>query len=674
MATEGSRSPTSDVIMRKENTWNVSVATEHPDMTEEANLKTTYGPGKKGGNFALPLGAKISIPDGVFSKKDSITCQVAPPSGRWRHLPELPHSEHMASEIFILSSSVHPLKKSVIVQLPYYHVDLEHNELNVKGRWKDEAEWVDIGFLKKEDSSMPSVELEIARLGVFVVTFTPKREMFPVSPQGCLYNARLNRHISVRFPKKSIDTNMHCSIQITPIPADKLAFSKSNFPVDCGELLRATEFVDITTTIPCNFRRPVTVKLPLPAGVEVENDNGSDIAVVVKTDEGWSVVDSNYKFSRTTVTCDVKTLSRFCVCQSKPDRKQKMKDAIPILDGRSNKEKGEVTMFLSLKEKSWMGVIECFPEFKTDVRTNARSSVGFQHIVKQDAPKETEQRFTSRRRPPPPKQYKEKEIDGFEIYDGCKWEIEVSGDIKVSGESDYFDNNQLQFFRNLPESYRRFVLEPRTNEERALQGVINLVPVGVEEQKTRERLSFTFKFEVDEEKVKAYFKPDEPEPEPEPEKPTVTFDLPLEPIKEERPPPPVKVRTFSASALERLTRPIRPNKIPEKESRVLTGRSLMNIARVVPEGLTLAVHLDLPDSTITGLGFDAISNGLGMADVTYKILLYWKRRLKDKRNGAVAELTEALRDMGRSEVADTVQEMHDLNKEIGPDCFHLIMQ
>ena len=55
----------------------------------------------------------------------------------------------------------------------------------------------------------------------------------------------------------------------------------------------------------------------------------------------------------------------------------------------------------------------------------------------------------------------------------------------------------------------------------------------------------------------------------------------------------------------------------------------MTLSRLVPEGLTLAVHLDLPDSTITGLGFDAISNGLGMADVTYRILLYWKRQMKD---------------------------------------------
>ena len=38
----------------------------------------------------------------------------------------------------------------------------------------------------------------------------------------------------------------------------------------------------------------------------------------------------------------------------------------------------------------------------------------------------------------------------------------------------------------------------------------------------------------------------------------------------------------------------------EKEAKVLTGKSLMALSRVVNEGLTLAVHLELPDSTITG--------------------------------------------------------------------------
>jgi hypothetical protein len=107
----------------------------------------------------------------------------------------------------------------------------------------------------------------------------------------------------------------------------------------------------------------------------------------------------------------------------------------------------------------------------------------------------------------------------------------------------------------------------------------------------------------------------------------------------------------------------------EKESRILSGKSLMTLSRLVPEGLTLAVHLDLPDSTITGLGFDAISNGLGMVDVTYKILLYWKRQMKDKKDGAVNVLSMALRDMGRDDIAAVVTEKHKENKDLTLDCF-----
>jgi len=107
----------------------------------------------------------------------------------------------------------------------------------------------------------------------------------------------------------------------------------------------------------------------------------------------------------------------------------------------------------------------------------------------------------------------------------------------------------------------------------------------------------------------------------------------------------------------------------EKESKILSGKSLMTISRLVPEGLTLAVHLDLPDSTITGLGFDAISNGLGMVDVTYKILLYWKRQQRDKKDGAVNNLSAALRDMGREDIATVIAERHRENKDVTLECF-----
>ena len=113
------------------------------------SLKVSYTPGKKGGNFGLPLGAKLTVPDGIFNKKDSITCEVAPPSQRWKYTPVLPVHEHLTSEIFLFSSTVSILKKTVVIQIPYYPIDSEHSEINVKGKWKDENEWVDVGFLKK---------------------------------------------------------------------------------------------------------------------------------------------------------------------------------------------------------------------------------------------------------------------------------------------------------------------------------------------------------------------------------------------------------------------------------------------------------------------------------------------------------------------------------------------
>ena len=77
----------------------------------------SYSPGKKGGNYGLPLGAKLIVPDGVFNKKDSITCQVAAPTQRWKYTPVLPSNEHLTSEIFLFSSTLQLLKKAVVIQV-----------------------------------------------------------------------------------------------------------------------------------------------------------------------------------------------------------------------------------------------------------------------------------------------------------------------------------------------------------------------------------------------------------------------------------------------------------------------------------------------------------------------------------------------------------------------------
>ena len=107
-----------------------------------------------------------------------------------------------------------------------------------------------------------------------------------------------------------------------------------------------------------------------------------------------------------------------------------------------------------------------------------------------------------------------------------------------------------------------------------------------------------------------------------------------------------------------------------KESKVLTGRSLKVLSLAVEHGLTLAVHLNLPDSTITGIGFDSIANGLSMQEVTYKVLMYWKRTFKGSRDDQIEELVNSIKDIGRVDIAAVVMDRHRRNVELSPDCFN----
>ncbi|XP_052273426.1 uncharacterized protein LOC127873585 isoform X2 [Dreissena polymorpha] len=669
------RSEDSDSSMRKDNTWNVSVNTDRPILEDDAHLKVSYTPGKKGGNFGLPLGAKLMVPDGVFNKKDSITCEVAPPAQRWKFTPVLPVYEHLTSEIFQFSSTVAILKKAVVIQIPFYAIDTEHSEINVKGKWKDEHEWVNVGFLKKDGNKAPCVELEIDRLGIFVVTFTPKKEVFEVTTQGCLYNSRLSKYISIRFPKKTSDKNFQCTIQINPISPEKVQLAKQNFPHETNELLETSEFIDALPEFPLTFKRPVTVKLPLPARFEEsEEKKTDDIAVLQKTEKGWIFLDSAYKFTKTTVTFDVKTLSTFCVALSKPERKTALHRSITVLEGRLSKEMGEILVFISLQEKCWIILLELCSISRKESKVSERKDKGFSLIDKSVIQKEDNVKpsgVPSRRPPPVSIKSKTPEVNGFEIFDGMRWGFDIKDDIRCSFDSDYMENKDLQFFKYLPESYRRFVIEPKNNEEKDLFGVVTFSPYETPGQEAKFASPMKFSVDIPEDTVRAYFKPEfvPEEPKPEKEKPKFNFDLALN--KEEKKDEPFipKFKPIPPTVMERLMRTSRKPIILEKESRILSGKSLMTISRLVPEGLTLAVHLDLPDSTITGLGFDAISNGLGMVDVTYKILLYWKRQQKDKKDGAVNVLSMALRDMGRGDIATVIQEKHRENKDVTLECF-----
>ena len=95
----------------------------------------------------------------------------------------------------------------------------------------------------------------------------------------------------------------------------------------------------------------------------------------------------------------------------------------------------------------------------------------------------------------------------------------------------------------------------------------------------------------------------------------------------------------------------------------------MTLAREVEQGLTLAIHLDISDSAITGMGFDALANGLSLVDITYRILLLWKRRTARHKERQIELLAEAMAEMGRHDIAAIVLERHQENMELTPECF-----
>ena len=106
-----------------------------------------------------------------------------------------------------------------------------------------------------------------------------------------------------------------------------------------------------------------------------------------------------------------------------------------------------------------------------------------------------------------------------------------------------------------------------------------------------------------------------------------------------------------------------------KESKVLCGRSLRVLAQEIEHGLTLAIYLDISDSAITGLGFDALASGQSLSEITYRILLLWKRQSRDQGIDQVSMLVQALEDMGRADVSKIVLEAHNEDQELTRESF-----
>ncbi|OAF72049.1 hypothetical protein A3Q56_00180 [Intoshia linei] len=130
-----------------------------------------------------------------------------------------------------------------------------------------------------------------------------------------------------------------------------------------------------------------------------------------------------------------------------------------------------------------------------------------------------------------------------------------------------------------------------------------------------------------------------------------------------------KKKRRSIESFMRLTKRTRSPIKLTKESKVLSRQSISIMSAHIIHGLTLGVQLNLDDSTITGIGFDALANGFNLQNITYRILLLWKRRTSQYASQQVDILYNALCKMNLSNVANVIKMFDSNNCELVEGCF-----
>lgn len=117
-----------------------------------------------------------------------------------------------------------------------------------------------------------------------------------------------------------------------------------------------------------------------------------------------------------------------------------------------------------------------------------------------------------------------------------------------------------------------------------------------------------------------------------------------------------------------------------KEAAVLTDGSLAILAREVGaekvNGLVLCMYLNIPNTAIVNATIERSCNGLLDAsdsviiETTLNLLLSWKHlRAMSKDKDKVKDLERALKEMGKPEFADVINDKHANNVELTSDAF-----
>ncbi|XP_067933601.1 uncharacterized protein [Watersipora subatra] len=700
---------------------------------------------KKGGDFDIFDGKIVIHPGNYQPKKDYITVKRITATDRRDHVPELSRLEKINGDIYDFSTNKKHLKHPVEVWLPCHPITHPHlQEIKLKAKFKGEEEWTYHDWtLYGDDPQYPVMEFATDRLGVFVATVQPRVERVTVTDQGLLYNAKLNRYISLRFPKKCVDHDTAIEIRIIPFNMEKAEMVKESFRYnypDLNDFELATDYFEILADGGAtSFRRMVSVKLPTTADGFTE-EHRDEIIIMRKDMElnQWFVVESNMKITRTTVAFDAKNLGRFVILRAPAKRKLRMKNALPVLETKMTKCRREILIFKKMLKKSWNVWIElvkplqlteviskreadgimCIsrpehvsldldgqPEYAVPVtrepsqsevkltdseldfakslseNEKKESTLEFRHIY--DV--ESEDNIQHSRAKPINKQLSrsksiKKDYNYIEVDDGSD-----CGFIEVGGSVQPVEDAPLHpyFLENHVDNFMTFEIEPKSTDARGdIEAFIKyyVENTSASDGLVTKTLVRECHFTITAEQVAEYFYVEqEQEPvvdETKEEGPLSDLNIYVKDLvsAEEAAKVTAEKAREQTVTVRRLAAPLRPKRMIYREPRVLSGRSLQTLSRMIEEGLTLAVYLDMPDSTITGIGFDALSNGLSLSDVTYRILLRWKRSTRTRGDSAVEVLLKALSGMGREDIVSVVHDAHRRNSELTPASFLHLQQ
>ena len=154
---------------------------------------------------------------------------------------------------------------------------------------------------------------------------------------------------------------------------------------------------------------------------------------------------------------------------------------------------------------------------------------------------------------------KKPDRDDLDLFNGCKIELEIEGDIEIADDDTSRGYMGLHYYESLPQNFRKFNVRPKegVEEDKIATGILRCYTSETENGHTRQCIR-TFDFDIDPEAVAAYrYVEPEPEPEQEPE--------PLETIEESPPTPPPppspkvqRPKTTQSQSFMRLTRPTKP--------------------------------------------------------------------------------------------------------------------